>query len=52
MMMQRATSVMVRPAKVINLSGPVENEVMPSIEKLSILRNGYFDSPAVRAVRS
>ena len=43
---------MASPAKVINFSGAVENEVMPSMEKLIILPNGYFDSPAVRAVRS
>ena len=50
-MVSNDISVIVSPANVINLSGAVENDVMPSIENESIFFRGYFDSPAVRAVR-
>ena len=40
------------PAAVINRSGLTENEVIPSNAKLSILVNGYLDSPAKRSLRS
>ena len=32
--------------------GLVENEVIPSMAKLIILRKGYFDTPAKRSFRS
>lgn len=50
--MMTATKVIAKPRKVINLRGATENEVMPSILKLSILVNGYLLSPASRALRS
>ena len=50
-MVSNDISVIVSPANVMNLSGAVENDVMPSIENESIYFRGYFDSPAVRAVR-
>lgn len=40
-----------KPGEKIILMGLAENEVMPSIEKLSILLSGYFDSPAARSAR-
>ena len=42
----------IKPTINIILIGFAENEVIPSIEKLSILLNGYFDSPAIRSLRS
>ena len=50
--MMTATKVIAKPRKVMNLRGATENEVMPSILKLSILVNGYLLSPASRAFRS
>ena len=38
--------------QVANRKGTIENDVMPSIAKRSILRSGYFVSPAKRAGRS
>ena len=52
MMVRSETRVMRSPATVMNFNGAVENDVMPSMENDIILRSGYFDSPAVRAVRS
>ena len=52
MIITTATKVIARPRKVINFNGATENEVMPSILKLSILVNGYLLSPASRALRA
>ena len=47
---QNAIKVIPNPIKVINFRGATENDVMPSIEKESILCKGYLDSPAVLCV--
>lgn len=50
--MTRDIKVMASPVKVINFSGAMEKDVMPSMLNESIFFNGYFDSPNVRARRS
>lgn len=47
-----AINVMVNPMKVMKRKGATEKEVIPSMLKLSIFVNGYFDSPASRAFLS
>ena len=49
--MTKDTSVIKIPAAEMNFKGATEKEVIPSMEKLSIFFNGYFDSPASRALR-
>ena len=45
-----ATIPQAHPVPVMRLSGFVENDVMPCTANATILRNGYFDSPATRSL--
>jgi hypothetical protein len=50
--MPRLNSDTNMPRNEITRSGKAVNEVTPSNASASILRNGYFDSPANRSARS
>ena len=50
--MTRVIKSMRKPMEEMSRIGLVENEVIPSMAKLIILRKGYFDTPAKRSFRS